>query len=70
MLTATFDEGVGANNQVFTLFYGDGVKPGRYPQAFNHYSLLRTLENLYGLRPLGNSLGGEIYDCCPCRNGQ
>jgi hypothetical protein len=31
------------------------VKPGGYSERITHYSVLRTIEHLYGLRPLGAS---------------
>jgi hypothetical protein len=31
------------------------VTPGRYPGRIDHYSLLRTIEDMYGLTPLGKS---------------
>lgn len=41
----TFDEDdFTASNQIPTLFAGPMVRPGAYPEAVNHYRLLRTLE--------------------------
>jgi hypothetical protein len=34
---------------VATLFLGPQVQPGQYPGAYNHYGLLRTLEDGYRL---------------------
>jgi hypothetical protein len=31
------------------------VAPGRYPGRIDHYSLLRTIEDMYGLTPIGKS---------------
>ncbi|WP_198850477.1 alkaline phosphatase family protein [Alicyclobacillus sp. SO9] len=55
LLFITFDEGYGLGNRVATVFYGAGVKTGKYGQSFTHYSLLRTIESLYHLSPLGKS---------------
>ena len=41
--------GYGAGGHVATLFLGPQVQPGEYPGAFNHYSLLRTLEDGFRL---------------------
>jgi hypothetical protein len=46
----TFDEDGGtADNHIPTIVVGAGVTPGQNPQWFNHYSLLHTIETLYGL---------------------
>lgn len=55
VLMVTFDEGFNQNNQVATVFYGAGVKTGSYPEQFNHYSLLRTIEGFYRLPLLGQT---------------
>jgi hypothetical protein len=45
----TWDEDDGSpTNQIATLFVGPMVKPGTYSQTINHYSVLRTLEDMYG----------------------
>jgi len=56
LLIVDFDENdYGPGNHIPTIFYGGTVKPGRYGQPITHYSVLRTIENLYGLRPLGHA---------------
>lgn len=50
LLIVTWDEGSGDNN-IATIFYGQSVKPGNYPQPVNHYNMLRTLEDMYNLPP-------------------
>jgi phosphatidylinositol-3-phosphatase len=54
----TFDEDdndpLGAN-QITTVMVGDHVKVGEYAETINHYSVLRTLEDMYGLRALGGA---------------
>ena len=55
LLIVTFDESesTGANH-IFTVMVGDGVAPGSVSaQAYNHYSLLRTIEDEFGLGTLG-----------------
>jgi hypothetical protein len=56
LLIVDFDENDYApGNQILTIFYGATVRPGRYGEPITHYSVLRTIENLYGLRPLGQA---------------
>jgi hypothetical protein len=53
----TFDEGdtkhPTSQNQIYTLFYGDMVKPQIVDAKYNHYSILSTLENFWQLGSLG-----------------
>jgi hypothetical protein len=56
LLVLTWDEDDNsANNQVPTVFVGAAVKPGSYPETINHYNVLRTLEDAYGLPYAGAS---------------
>jgi hypothetical protein len=56
LLIVTFDEDDDhASNRIFTLFYGDCIKPGQYAEKIDHYSVLRTIEEVEGLVPLGVS---------------
>ena len=50
LFIVTFDEddGSGGNN-IATLFYGQQVKTGSYPETVNHFNVLRTIEDMYGL---------------------
>ena len=55
-LIVTWDEDDGTdNNQVATVFVGGAIKPGQYSETISHYSVLRTIENLYGLPALANA---------------
>jgi phosphatidylinositol-3-phosphatase len=55
-LIVTWDEDDNsANNQIPTLIVGADVKPGTYSEMINHYSVLRTLEEFYGLPYAGSS---------------
>ncbi|MBV9449524.1 MAG: hypothetical protein JO345_26880 [Streptosporangiaceae bacterium] len=50
LLIITWDEDDGsAANQIPTVFAGQRVKPGRYPATITHYSVLRTIEDAFGL---------------------
>jgi hypothetical protein len=56
LLIFTFDEDDGSvPNHIATIFYGAGITPGNYGEAINHYSVLRTLEAMYGLPYLANA---------------
>ena len=56
LLIVTWDEDDDSmNNQIPTLFAGAHVVPGNYPERIDHYSVLRTIEDAYGLGHLGNS---------------
>lgn len=64
LIVLTWDEGYDANNSIPTIFYGPMVKPGRYPEPITHYNTLRTLEDLYGLKPTGRAATVRpITDC-------
>src|SRR5204862_379081 len=53
----TFDEDEGSqNNQVYTAVVAPSVKPGTHDGTrFDHYSLLRTAEDLLGLPAIGHA---------------
>ena len=56
LLVVTWDEDDSSqSNQIPTLFVGAHVKPGHYSEHITHYTVLRTLEDAYGLAHLGNS---------------
>ena len=59
LVIVTFDESDrNADNRIFTLFLGDMVKEGSQQDAkvldrvYTHYSVLRTIEDNFGLEPL------------------
>jgi acid phosphatase len=56
LLIVTFDEDDGEErNQIPTVFFGRDVMPGQYDERIDHYSVLRTIEALEGLPPLGRA---------------
>ena len=57
LLILTWDEDGGASGNVIpTIFVGANVKAGTTSaQAFNHYGLLRTIEDMYGLPAINNA---------------
>jgi phosphatidylinositol-3-phosphatase len=55
VLILTFDENDGSpGNQIPTILAGN-VNPGQYDQDINHYNVLRTIENVFGVKALGNA---------------
>jgi len=58
LLIVTWDEDdYTENNQVPTIFYGQYVTTGTYDETINHYNVLATLEQMYGLSEVGSSNG-------------
>jgi phosphatidylinositol-3-phosphatase len=56
LLILTFDEDdYQSDNRIFTVFYGAPVTPRHFSQSINHYSVLRTIEAIEGLAPLGET---------------
>jgi PKD repeat protein len=55
VLTWDEDDSTTSANQIATVFVGANVKPGNYTETINHYSVLRTLEDMYGLSALGSA---------------
>ncbi len=52
----TFDEDdFFSENRIATFFVGPMVKPGEYGERITHHSVLRTLEDMYGLDHAGAS---------------
>jgi phosphatidylinositol-3-phosphatase len=58
LLIVTWDEDDGGpRNQIPTVIYGGHVQPGNYAEQINHYSVLSTLEQMYGLPKTGYAAG-------------
>jgi acid phosphatase len=56
LLIVTFDENDGSpGNRILTMVAGAGVRTGLRSESINHYTVLRTIENLFGLAPLGEA---------------
>ena len=53
LLVITWDEGGNRDNKVLTLLLGNVVKPGKYSTPLTHFSLLRTIEENFGLSTVG-----------------
>ncbi len=56
LLILTWDEDeTTTGGRIVTVFAGQSVKPGKYSETLNHYSVLRTMEDIYGLRHACNA---------------
>ena len=50
LLILTYDEDqFTAQNQITTIFIGANIKSGKYDEKINHYTVLKTLEAMFGL---------------------
>lgn len=58
LLILTFDEdnGLTLSNLVPTILVGAGIRPGTYNEPVNHYSMLATVESIFGLPRLTTAL--------------
>jgi hypothetical protein len=64
LLVVTFDEDDGRSaNHIATFLVGPMVRRGSYRQVIDHYNVLRTLEEMYGLAPLGEARRARPLDC-------
>jgi hypothetical protein len=60
LLIVTFDENDGGgDNHIPTFVVGAGVAATTSDQRIDHYSLLRSIEDMYGLPPLGKAAGTD-----------
>jgi hypothetical protein len=59
LVIVTFDESVylEKTERIYTVFLGDMVKPGEITKTYTHYSVLRTIEDNFGLLPLNSGDG-------------
>ncbi|MEV4134264.1 alkaline phosphatase family protein [Dactylosporangium sp. NPDC049742] len=58
LLVLTFDEDDRTDgNHIPTVVLGEHVAAGDRPERIDHYSILRTIQEWYGLPPLGESAG-------------
>jgi Phosphoesterase family len=56
LLIVTFDENAGGTvKSIPTIIVGANVRPGVYSERLNHYGLLHTIEDMYGLPSLGHA---------------
>jgi hypothetical protein len=59
LVIVTFDESgyFEKSERIYTVFLGDMVKPGEITKTYTHYSVLRTIEDNFGLLPLNSGDG-------------
>lgn len=59
LVVVTFDESEGniRPERIYTVFLGDMVKPQEVKAPYNHYSVLRTIEDNFGLDPIHKEAG-------------
>jgi len=59
LVIITFDESEGNDRpeRIYTVFLGAMVKPQEVTAAYNHYSVLRTIEDNFGLEPIHRETG-------------
>ena len=55
ILTWDEDDSSTSANQIPTIFVGQMVKPGSYAENISHYNVLHTIEDMYGLAPIGSA---------------
>jgi acid phosphatase len=55
LIVTTDEDDESAGNRIPTIFYGAHVKVGRYSTPYDHYHLLRTIEDMYGTAHAGNA---------------
>jgi len=65
LVVITWDESSSpVTNHIPTLFVGPMVKPGRYDEVISHGNLLRTVEDIFGLRHAASAAtASPILDC-------
>ncbi len=65
ILTFDEDENSASTNKIVTVFSGQMVQPGFYNTiTYNHYNILRTLEEMYGLTYAGASSTAQAITEC------
>ncbi|WP_235846920.1 alkaline phosphatase family protein [Neobacillus soli] len=63
LLIVTWDEDDNSqNNKIPTFFVGPMVKTGQFTKDYNHFNLLRTIEDIYGLSHAGKSQAAEAIN--------
>jgi len=65
LLILTFDEDdLVHQNHITTIFAGEMVKGGAYSDTITHYTILRTMEEMYHLPYCGNSATSKAINYC------
>jgi phosphatidylinositol-3-phosphatase len=76
LLIVTWDEDDGTSgnhNRIATFFVGAMVVPGQYDETINHYTVLATLEAMYGLPAIAGAAAktpiADVWDTTVFRDG-
>jgi hypothetical protein len=71
LLILTFDEDNDVSgNRIATIFMGQMVQHGQYAETINHYNVLRTIEDMYGLPYAGHAASAvPVTDCWTINTG-
>ncbi len=65
VLILTFDEDdYKSQLHILTLFIGEKVQHGNYPNVINHYNILRTIEDMFSLPHAGAAATAATIDYC------
>ncbi|MDP4239392.1 MAG: alkaline phosphatase family protein [Bacteroidota bacterium] len=65
----TFDEdNTLSSNHIATIFTGRMIQSGQYTTRINHYTIFHTLEKLYGLPTIGDSIAYPPINFCWKKN--
>jgi acid phosphatase len=65
LLVVTWDEDdKSSGNHIPTIFVGPMVRPGKYCERINHYNVLRTLLEMYGLAPMVHATNADPITSC------
>lgn len=72
LLILTFDEDdyLTLSNRVPTIMVGAGIRPGTYNEPVNHYSMLATVESIFGLPRLTSALPVTDVFSSPAARGR
>jgi acid phosphatase len=75
LLVVTFDENAGGTvKSIPTIIVGANVRAGVYSERLNHYTMLRTIEDVYGLPALGRAASASplktIWKSSPIPRGR
>ncbi|MFN2450019.1 MAG: alkaline phosphatase family protein [Candidatus Baltobacteraceae bacterium] len=64
LVVFTWDEGYDEANSIPVIFAGPMVRPGTYQQRIDHYTVLHTIEAMYGLPPTGRAAQAGVIRSC------
>jgi phospholipase C len=66
LLLITYDEGNGPDNRVYTVAANPSIRPGTIiSTSLNHYSLLKTSQELLGLPCTAHTCDGHVHSMLP-----